>query len=70
VPPYAALAAATSTDRLWRRFVEGADDPGANAILSRYGYIALVGQHPFAPAVAPGRLLYRSPRFALYRLGG
>ena len=72
-PPWAALAAATSSLRLWQVYVEGAKplDLQEMAVLGRYDFIAFAGVAPFSLADSAGlQPVFAAPRFKLYRVGG
>ena len=70
-PPYRALAARTSPDRLWRAFVTGGAklDAAEHATLDNYDYIAFAGIRPFTLEADDSlALVFVAPRFALYRI--
>jgi len=72
-PPYAALAAATSSLRVWQAYVAGGPplDLAESGALGRFDYVVFVGTAPFtlidSAGLAPVQL---APRWKLYRLGG
>ena len=70
-PPYRALAARTSPDRLWSAFVAGGAklDAAEHATLDNYDYIAFAGIRPFTLEADDSlALVFVAPRFALYRI--
>ena len=72
-PPYAALAAATSSLRLWQAYVGGGPplDLAESATLGRYDFVVFVGVKPFVLPDSTGlQPVFAAPRWKLYRLGG
>ncbi len=72
-PPYAALAAATSSLRLWQAYVGGGPplDLAESGALGRFDFVVFVGTAPFALVDSPGLEPVRlEPRWKLYRIGG
>ncbi len=72
-PPFAALAAATSSLRLWQAYVAGGPPLGLgeSAALGRFDFVVFVGAKPFALPDSAGLVpVLVEPRWKLYRLGG